>query len=153
VSLFVVDSDPEPGLLAGGPASTVSVLAFDYLVFDPTLGSFLVVYPAGASRAPLKPRMITIHAHDGPAITSLTVYTRPTAGRQPTPFRTFQFREDVRGKCLTFRFANPNDPSSLTVEVESSGKEADTRDESNSARPEPPSWPTDLTKTDDPAPA
>jgi len=123
VALIVFDSNPEPEPPAHHhPAPEEPALALDICLFDAALASFVRVYSAGTPLSALKPRTMSIPAHECDLpVTSIVLHARAPADAHPVPYLTFQFPEDIRGKRLTLRFADPADPNSLLIDCDSSG--------------------------------
>jgi hypothetical protein len=129
VSIVLLESDSEPSSPAHNSSPVSPTLAFDILLWDPKVASFLVIYSAGTPLCALKPRTVSIPAMEADSpITSLAIHTRSITDSQPVPYRTFRFSYDVRGKRLTLRFADPANSSSLIIEQDSCQGENGLRD-------------------------
>src|SRR6266849_759065 len=115
VVLTAFDDEPPP---ASSPATPHlqqrSLLAFDIGLFDSRTASFLVVHAAGTPLDGLKARTVSVPAGQTESpLTALTLYARSSTESQPMPFLTLPCHQDIRGRQLTLRFADPADPRSL----------------------------------------
>jgi hypothetical protein len=118
IALAVADSDETA---ENGTESATTrerpALAFDIGLFDPKTAAFLVLYAAGTPLDALQPRTVSVPSREnGSQVTSLDLYVRASADAHPTPFVAFRFPQDVGGRQLTLRFADPSDPGSVRVE-------------------------------------
>ena len=138
IFVVMIDSEAEARPTANPPHSASPSLAFDVLLFDTKLASFITIFSAGTPLSELKPRTVSISPGEADSpITSIAIHRRPGADQQPVHFLTFRFPRDVRGKRLTLRFADPADLQSLRIEDDSSREELGSQIEFSPNRAEP----------------